>query len=130
MKERELKEKCYMEALDGSLSNLQVVLNHMKKIDLQEGILEEDVLNKERMRTILHLELALADYCILLRKMKENQFIDYNDKMRADINALIHCNRFEYDSMIIVYSQRGEEDIDIDRLISFGTQILESYGLN
>lgn len=130
MKERELKEKCYMEALDGSLSNLKVVLNHMKKIDLQEGILEENVLNKERMRTILHLELALADYCILLRKMKENQFIDYNDKMRADINALIHCNRFEYDQMIIVYSQRGEEDIDIDRLISFGTQILESYGLN
>ena len=72
MKERELKEKCYMEALDGSIPNVKVVLNHMKKIDLQEGILEEAVLNKDRMRTILHLELALADYCILLRKMKEN----------------------------------------------------------
>ena len=46
MKERELKEKCYMEALDGSISNVKVVLNHMKKIDLQEGILEEAVLNK------------------------------------------------------------------------------------
>ena len=59
MKERDLKEKCYMEALDGSISNVKVVLNHMKKIDLQEGILEEAVLNKDRMRTILHLELAL-----------------------------------------------------------------------
>lgn len=32
--------------------------------------------------------------------------------------------------MIIVYSQRGEEDIDVERLISFGEEILESYGLN
>ena len=131
MKERELKEKCYMEALDGSISNVKVVLNHMKKIDLQEGILEEAVLNKDRMRTILHLELALADYFILLRKMKENQFINYLPQMSKDINALIHCNRFEYhEQMIIVYSQRGEEDIDVERLISFGEEILESYGLN
>ncbi len=120
-----------MEALDGSISNVKVVLNHMKKIDLQEGILEEAVLNKDRMRTILHLELALADYCILLRKMKENQFINYLPQMSKDINALIHCNRFEYhEQMIIVYSQRGEEDIDVERLISFGEEILESYGLN
>ena len=120
-----------MEALDGSISNVKVVLNHMKKIDLQEGILEEAVLNKDRMRTILHLELALADYCILLRKMKENQLINYLPQMSKAINALIHCNRVEYhEQMIIVYSQRGEEDIDVERLISFGEEILESYGLN
>ena len=47
MKERDLKEKCYMEALDGSISNIKVVLNHMKKINLQEGILEEAILNKD-----------------------------------------------------------------------------------
>ena len=51
--------------------------------------------------------------------------------MSKDINALIHCNRFEYhDHVIIVYSQRGEEDIDIEHLISFGEDLLESYGLN
>ena len=50
--------------------------------------------------------------------------------MSKDINALIHCNRFEYhDHVIIVYSQRGEEDIDIEHLISFGEDILQSYKL-
>ena len=53
MKERDLKEKCYMEALDGSISNVKVVLNHMKKIDLQEGILEEAV-----------LRIVCVQYCI------------------------------------------------------------------
>lgn len=46
MKERELKEKCYMEALDGSISNVKVVLNHMKKIDLQEEYLKKQYLIK------------------------------------------------------------------------------------
>ena len=41
MKERDLKEKCYMEALDGSISNVKVVLNHMKKIDIS---VERDVI--------------------------------------------------------------------------------------
>ena len=63
--------------------------------------------------------------------MKENQFVNYLPQMSKDVNALIHCNRFEYhDHVIIVYSQRGEEDIDIEHLISFGEDLLERYGLN
>ena len=37
MKERDLKEKCYMEALDGSISNIKVVFNHMKKINYKKA---------------------------------------------------------------------------------------------
>jgi len=94
------------------------------------------ILRKDRIKTILSLELALSTYCILLRKMQENHFISYSDAIRMDINSIIHSNRFEYyDGEIIVYSARGREDVDLNNLLDFGRSILQSidqedWGMN
>jgi hypothetical protein len=52
--------------------------------------------------------------------------IIYNDKLRADINSIIHSNRFEYfGSYIIVHSQKGKEEVDLHSLLRYGKSILK-----
>ena len=128
---RKVKEQCFLDNLEESINNVEMITNHIDKIYLSMEKIGLDYVQQDLEESYFDLEIALALMAILLRKMSENNYITIPEHLRVDINALIHCNRFEYhEQMIIVYSQRGEEDIDIEHLISFGEDILQSYGLN
>ena len=68
------------------------------------------------------LDLSLIH---IFRKMAENNFIEIDSETRRDINSIIHSNKFEVeDGKVIVYSQKGEELVNIDNLLSFARSIL------
>ena len=123
---KEVKQLCYLDTLKDSLTNVEIILNRLHQLDDQEGIIPEHILRKDRIRTILHLELGLASYCVLIRKMHENNLIDYDEELHHDINSIIHSNRFEYfEQHIVVYSARGKENVNLRKLLDFGTAILD-----
>ena len=62
--------------------------------------------------------------CILLRKMSENKFIELPTDLRRDMNSIIHSNRFDYDEDVIVYSQKGREEVDLNQLLLFCKDVL------
>lgn len=126
MDKREMKRRCYLEALENSMVNVEMVLNRLVQIDNKKGIFDEDVLVKDKVKTILDLELSLANLCILLRKMAENLFIQLSTELRRDMNSIIHSNRFEYDEDVIVYSQKGREEVDLEGLLVFCHQVLST----
>lgn len=126
MDKREMKRKCYLEALNKSLVSVEMVLNRVVQIDSKKGIIDEYILTKDKVQTILDLELSLASLCILLRKMSENLFIQISNELRRDMNSIIHSNRFEYDQEVIVYSQKGREEVDLNALLAFCHQILST----
>lgn len=126
MPSRELKESCYLEMLEDSLTNVQMIRNRLSQLDKQEQIIPAHILRRDWIKTILRLELALATYCVLLRKMHENNLIDYDEELHHDINSIIHSNRFEYfEQHIVVYSARGKENVNLRKLLDFGTAILD-----
>lgn len=136
MTKRELKELCYREVLEDCVVSVEMIVNRLDQIDQKKGVFDEDILNHDRMKTILDLELSLANLCILLRKMAENLFVVISDDMRRDMNSIIHSNRFEYDEKeMIVYSQKGKENVDLDAILSFchsilsNDKVLSSYDL-
>ncbi len=115
----------YKETLKETLNNVEIVMNHLNKLE-NNDFLSQEVIEKEMIKTILNLELALASYCILLRKMKENNMIDFDDQLRIDINSIIHSNRFEYeDYHIIVYSRKGREEVNLQELMNLGHSIVD-----
>jgi len=126
MDKRELKYRCYMEALEKSVVSVEIILNRLVQIDDKKGIIDDVVLMKDKRKTILDLELSLADLCILLRKMSENLFIKIDKELRRDMNSIIHSNRFEYYQEVIVYSQKGREEVDLKALLAFCHQILST----
>ncbi len=126
MDKRELKYRCYMEALEKSAVSVEIILNRLVQIDDKKGIIDDVVLMKDKRKTILDLELSLADLCILLRKMSENLFIQIDKELRRDMNSIIHSNRFEYYQEVIVYSQKGREEVDLKALLAFCHQILST----
>lgn len=126
MKSRNLKEICFLEALEKSVVSVRMILNHLKQIDEKKGIFDEDILIQDKTRVILDLELSLATLCILLRKMSENQFITLEQDLRRDMNSIIHSNRFEFDHEVIVYSQKGREEVDLEKILSFCDEILSN----
>lgn len=127
MIKRELKALCFMETLEDSVVSVEMILNRLKQIDLKKGVFDEEILNHDRTKTTLDLELSLATLCILLRKMSENLFVVVSDDMRRDMNSIIHSNRFEYDHQtLVVYSQKGRESVDLDALLSFCHELLSS----
>jgi len=103
-----------------------MVLNRLVQIDEKVGIINQDILTKDKVKTILDLELSLADLCILLRKMSENLFIQLSTELRRDMNSIIHSNRFDYDQEVIVYSQKGREEVDLEALLAFCDQVLST----
>ena len=113
-----------------SFSDLEVI--NFKKvgsvatliIDDKKGIFDEDVIYKDTVKTTLDLELSLVSACIILRKMSENLYITIPNDLRRDLNSIIHSNRFDYDDMLVVYSQRGREEIDLDSLLHFCRTVL------
>lgn len=124
MTKRERKEKCYMEALEKSVVSVEMILNQLKRIEENKGIIDECILSKDKTKAILDLELSLATLCILLRKMSENLFIKVTDELRRDMNSIIHSNRFEFHHEVIVYSQKGREEVDLQGLLDFCNRLI------
>ena len=125
MNRRMVKQECYLDMLEEAINSVESVLNYIEKVEIKEGIFDEHVIQKDLIRAYFDLELALASLCILLRKMSENLFIHIDEDIRRDINSIIHSNKFEVeDGKVIVYSQKGEELVNIDNLLSFARSIL------
>ncbi len=124
---RELKQLCYMEALEDSVVSVEMILNRLNQIEQKKGIFDAYILSHDRTKTILDLELSLATLCILLRKMSENLLIVTPEELRRDMNSIIHSNRFEYNRLeVIVYSQKGKEQVDLNGLMAFCHRVLSS----
>lgn len=126
MSKREMKEKCYLETLEKSIVSVEMILNRLKQIESKKGIFDDNLLEKDKANAVLDLELALATLCILLRKMSENLFITTPCDLRRDMNSIIHSNRFEFHHEVIVYSQKGREEVDLNGLLEFCHQILSN----
>lgn len=124
---RDLKRLCYMEALEDNVVSVEMILNRLNQIEQKKGIFDAYILEHDRSKTILDLELSLATLCILLRKMSENLIIITPDEMRRDMNSIIHSNRFEYSRLeVVVYSQKGKEQVDLNGLLNFCHAVLKS----
>lgn len=124
---RDLKEHCYMEALEDNVVSVEMILNRLNQIEQKKGVFDAYILQHDRTKTILDLELSLATLCILLRKMSENLFIVTPEELRRDMNSIIHSNRFEYNRLeVVVYSQKGKENIDLNGLLAFCHKVLSS----
>ncbi|WP_050637411.1 hypothetical protein [Candidatus Stoquefichus sp. SB1] len=124
---RELKQLCYMEALEDSVVSVEMILNRLNQIEQKKGVFDAYILSHDRTKTILDLELSLATLCILLRKMSENLLIVTPEELRRDMNSIIHSNRFEYNRLeVIVYSQKGKEQVDLNGLMAFCHRVLSS----
>lgn len=127
MAKRDMKEMCYLEALEDNVVSVEMILNRLNQIEQKKGIFDAYILSHDRSKTILDLELSLATLCVLLRKMSENLFIVTPEELRRDMNSIIHSNRFEYDRLeVIVYSQKGKEHVDLDALLAFCHRLLSS----
>lgn len=124
MTKRERKEKCYMETLEKNVVSVEMILNQLRRIEENKGIIDEYILSQDKTKAILDLELSLATLCILLRKMSENLFIKVTDELRRDMNSIIHSNRFEFDHEVIVYSQKGREEVDLQGLLDFCNHLI------
>lgn len=126
MNKRLIKEECYLDMLEDEINSVDTVLNYIDKLKEKKGIFDDEVIQKDLMRSYFDLELALASLCILLRKMSENMFIQINEEIRRDINSIIHSNKFDYHDheKIYVYSKKGKEPIELSRLMQFARSIL------
>lgn len=123
---REIKEDCYNDMLKDSIVAVESVLNQLQKLASREGMFADTILKKATWRTYFDLELALANVCILLRKMAENMFITLDGEIRKDINSIIHSNKFDYKNTtcLLVYSQKGMEEVSITDLLCYAKSVL------
>lgn len=120
MNKRTIKLECYNEMLEDGITSVESVINYINKIKDKIGVFENEILEKDIIRAQFDLELSLASMCILLRKMAENNFIIIDSETRRDINSIIHSNKFVFkDSDLYVYSQKGEEMVNLEGLLSF-----------
>ena len=124
MSRRDLKKDSYYDALNESLINVEKTINLLRRLEDNRLNIDESIVLKDISKTILDLELNLASMCILLRKMSENKFIELPTDLRRDMNSIIHSNRFDYDEDIIVYSQKGREEVNLNDLIMFCKDVL------
>lgn len=126
MNKRTVKEECYLDMLEDEVNSVESVLNYIDKVKKKVGVFDDEVIQKDLIRSYFDLELALASLCILLRKMSENMFIYIDEDIRRDINSIIHSNKFEYydHEKIYVYSKKGKEPIELNRLLQFARSFL------
>ena len=124
---RDIKLKCYQDALEEYIIAVESVCIQLNRLNKQNDLLDEELMIRDRTQTIFDLELSLVNICILLRKMTENKFITISSEKRADINSVIHSNRFDYmdEDTIYVYSQKGKEEVSLQQLLSFAKSVLE-----
>ena len=124
MGHRNLKKDSYIDALNESMISVEKTLNLLTRLENNRLNIDEAIISKDISKTILDLELNLASMCILLRKMSENKFIDLPTDLRRDMNSIIHSNRFDYDEDVIVYSQKGREEVNLNQLLVFCESVL------
>lgn len=124
MSRRDLKKDSYYDALNESLITVEKTINLLRRLEDNRLNIEESIVLKDISKAILDLELNLASMCILLRKMSENKFIELPSDLRRDMNSIIHSNRFDYDEDVIVYSQKGREEVNLNDLILFCKDVL------
>lgn len=125
---RKVKEQCFLDNLEDSITNVEMVTNHIDKIYLTMDKIGLDYVQQDLEESYFDLEIALALMAILLRKMSENNYISIPDHLRTDINALIHSAKFIYDTneeMIKVYSRKGEEEIHLVELLKFAKGVIQ-----
>ena len=51
----------------------------------------------------------------------------YSGERRKDINSIIHSNRFDFfeDYKVYVYSQKGQEEVNIIQLLDYAKKIFK-----
>ena len=101
MNKRQIKLSCYLEQLNIEVVKVEMILNQLNRLK--------------------------NNLCIILRKMCENQFITLNQERRKDINSIIHSNRFDFfeDYKVYVYSQKGQEEVNIIQLLDYAKKIFK-----
>ena len=122
MNKRQIKLSCYLD----QIIEVEMVLNQLNRLKNQMNI-SNRIVERDLLKTKCQLELSLAALCILLRKMCENQFIILNQERRKDINSIIHSNRFDFfeDDKVYVYSQKGQEEVNIIQLLDYAKKIFK-----
>lgn len=126
MNKRQIKLSCYLDQINIEIIEVEMVLNQLNRLKNQMNI-SNRIVERDLLKTKCQLELALASLCILLRKMCENQFITLNQERRKDINSIIHSNRFDFfeDDKVYVYSQKGQEEVNINQLLDYAKKIFK-----
>lgn len=126
MNKRQIKLSCYLDQINIEIIEVEMVLNQLNRLKNQMNI-SNHIVERDLLKTKCQLELALASLCILLRKMCENQFIVLNQERRKDINSIIHSNRFDFfeDDKVYVYSQKGQEEVNINQLLDYAKKIFK-----
>lgn len=126
MNKRQIKLSCYLEQINIEIIEVEMVLNQLNRLKNQMNI-SNRIVERDLLKTKCQLELSLASLCILLRKMCENQFITLNQERRKDINSIIHSNRFDFfeDDKVYVYSQKGQEEVNINQLLDYAKKIFK-----
>lgn len=126
MNKRQIKLSCYLDQINIEIIEVEMVLNQLNRLKNQINI-SNHIVERDLLKTKCQLELALASLCILLRKMCENQFITLNQERRKDINSIIHSNRFDFfeDDKVYVYSQKGQEEVNINQLLDYAKKIFK-----
>ena len=126
MNKRQIKLSCYLDQINIEIIEVEMVLNQLNRLKNQMNI-SNRIVERDLLKTKCQLELSLAALCIFLRKMCENQFIILNQDRRKDINSIIHSNRFDFfeDDKVYVYSQKGQEEVNINQLLDYAKRIFK-----
>lgn len=126
MNKRQIKLSCYLDQINIEIIEVEMILNQLNRLKNQMNI-SNRIVERDLLKTKCQLELSLAALCILLRKMCENQFIILNQERRKDINSIIHSNRFDFfeDDKVYVYSQKGQEEVNINQLLDYAKRIFK-----
>ena len=88
-------------------------------------MLDVDKLLEFRINAFITCNLYDIKENTVVRILTKQDGIEIDSETRRDINSIIHSNKFEVkDGKVIVYSQKGEELVNIDNLLSFARSIL------
>ena len=120
MNKRQIKLSCYLEQLNIEVVKVEMILNQLNRLKNNQEIANY-IIERDLLKTKCQLELSLASLCIILRKMSLNQ------ERRKDINSIIHSNRFDFfeDYKVYVYSQKGQEEVNIIQLLDYAKKIFK-----
>ena len=125
MDKRLYRKQCYKERLENTIKDVEIILNRIRKLNHSYESIEEEYIIKDLESCYCDLELSMALVAVTIRKLVENQFTKITDEDRADINALVHSNRFDYKGdEVIVFSRLSSENVQVEHFIELGKTIL------
>lgn len=121
----QVKRVIFISQLEEAIINVEIVVNQIKKLNENTYELDKVYIDNDLLTTSLNLELELALLAIILRKMRENNYLTMNEKIRVWTNSLIHSNRFSYqDNTIEVFSFKGQVLINLDELLAYAKSVI------